>query len=292
MLTCLLIIFSVQDVIKHVLEDMNLREKLFKIDDIRTKIDEMGPYQNVFLQECEYMNVLLLEIIRSLEEVDQGFRGLLTISDQMEQLIDSIGLFRVPASWIKLAYPSKRGFGSWLENLDKRIKQLSDWKDDPMTVPKVTIISRLFNPQSFLTAIKQVVGRNKWELNKVMLATEITKKDYPEQIDNAPRDGAYIYGLVLEGARWDSNTGQLDESRPKEMFSLMPVVYCKAQLVNGEGKEEKGYYYCPCYATEDRGKTYVFTAQLRTRHHPRKWVLGGVALLMDVESVNEDLRKK
>jgi len=72
----------------------------------------------------------------------------------------------------------------------------------------------------------------------------------------------------------------------------MPVIYCKAQLTSGEGKEEKGFYYCPCYVTEDRGKTYVFTAQLKTRHMPRKWILAGVAMLMDVESVNEDARKK
>ena len=211
----------------------------------------------------------------------------------MEQLIDAISLFRVPASWTKLSYPSKRGLSSWLENLDKRIRQLSEWKDEPMIVPRVTMISRLFNPQSFLTAIKQVVGRaNKWELNKVMIATEVTKKNYPEEIDTVPRDGAFVFGLVLEGARWDVSTGQLEEPRPKEMFCLLPVVYCKAQLMNAEGKEEKGFYYCPCYVTEDRGKTFVFTAQLKTRYHPRKWVLGGVALLMDVESINDDTRKR
>jgi len=246
-------------------------------------------YQVQFLNKFPFITIHN----RSLEEVDQGFKGLLTISDQMEQLIDSIALFRVPATWAKLAYASKRGLGSWLENLDKRIRQLSDWKEDPIIVPRVTIISRLFNPQSFLTAIKQVVGRKYgWELNKVMIATDVMKKPYPEEIDQPARDGAYIYGLVLEGARWDTVTGQVDESRPKEMFCLMPVIYCKAQLTSGEGKEEKGFYYCPCYVTEDRGKTYVFTAQLKTRHNPRKWILAGVALLMDVESVNEDARKK
>ena len=211
----------------------------------------------------------------------------------MEQLIDALALYRVPATWTKLAYASKRGLASWLENLDKRIKQLSDWKEEPMSVPKVTIISRLFNPQSFLTAIKQVVGRKAgWELNRVMIATDFMKKQYPEEFDQPAKDGSYIYGLVLEGARWDIPSGMMDESRPKEMFSLMPVVYCKAQLMGAEGKEEKGYYYCPCYVTEDRGKTFVFTAQLKTRHHPRKWILAGAALLMDVESINEDARKK
>lgn len=39
----------------------------------------------------------------------------------MENLIVSISLNRVPENWIRLAYPSKRGLGSWLDNLWKRI---------------------------------------------------------------------------------------------------------------------------------------------------------------------------
>lgn len=58
--------------------------------------DNKGPYQNVFLQEIEYMNNLMNEMIRSLEELDQGFKGLLTISDNMELLINSIMYNKVP----------------------------------------------------------------------------------------------------------------------------------------------------------------------------------------------------
>jgi len=56
---------------------------IFNIDDIKNKIDaeSKGPYQNVFLQEIEYMNVLLSEIDRSLSSIDQGFKGILTISE-------------------------------------------------------------------------------------------------------------------------------------------------------------------------------------------------------------------
>jgi dynein heavy chain len=34
--------------------------------------------------------------------------------------------------------------------------------------------------------------------------------------------------------------------------------------------------------TQDRGPTLVFTAGLKTKAAPIKWVLAGVALLMDV----------
>jgi dynein heavy chain len=45
--------------------------------------DQKGPYQNVFIQEIEYMTILLTEIARSIEEIDQGIKGLLTISEKM-----------------------------------------------------------------------------------------------------------------------------------------------------------------------------------------------------------------
>ena len=229
---------------------------------------------------------------RSLEEIDQGFKGLLTISEKMESIIDSISLNRVPIQWILLAYPSKRGLQNWLDNLFKRIDQLNLFRDDPLNIPKVVMISRLFNPQSFLTAIKQIIGRkSQQELNALYIATEITKKTV-EETDTAAKDGAYVFGFILEGARWDYQIGQLDESKPKEMFFVMPVVYCKALPLGKDGKEDKSVYQCPCYKTEDRGNTYVFTAQLKTRHLPRKWILAGVAMLMDVEGVQEEFKKK
>lgn len=46
-------------------------------------------------------------------------------------------------------------------------------------------------------------------------------------------------------------------------------------------------YQCPVYKTEARGKTYVFTAQLKTKHPPQKWVLAGVAIILDVEGISD-----
>lgn len=72
------------------------------------------------------------------------------------------------------------------------------------------------------------------------------------------------------------------------MFSVLPVVYCKAQPIPGEGKEDKNLYICPTYKTEDRGGgTYVFPAQLKTRLPARKWILAGVAIILDVEGVSD-----
>lgn len=43
-------------------------------------------------------------------------------------------------------------------------------------------------------------------------------------VSAAPREGAYIHGLFMEGARWDIQSGIIVESRLKELFPSMPVI--------------------------------------------------------------------
>ncbi|CEL96675.1 unnamed protein product [Vitrella brassicaformis CCMP3155] len=260
----------------------DLKDVKFQVEDIGRSIpdEEKGPYQYVFLQECQYMNLLVEEMLRSLQELQLGLKGELTMSDAMEDLIDALFMDKVPKSWEKLAFPSTRPLASWLANLKERIEQLNEWTNEPTSIPKVVFLSKLFNPQSFLTAIKQVTSQQQsLELNKLLILTDVTKRD-PKSIEAAARDGAYVAGLFLEGARWDVSNNQLEESKPKEMFFPMPVINCKAQLESG--KEEKNVYTCPVYKTTMRGATYVFNAQLRTRAPPGKWILAGCAMILDI----------
>ena len=234
-----------ESMIKRFIEDLNIKGMIFSVDEIKNKMDadQKGPYQNVFIQEIEYMTILLTEIARSIEEIDQGLKGLLTISEKMEQTMDALVVNRVPLVWANLAYPTRRGLEGWIVNLLQRVEQLNAFRDDPLNLPKVIMVSRFFNPQSYLTAIKQVVaatanqkgGAASVELNKLYIQTDITKKAI-EEIDTVPKDGSYVYGFILEGARWDVPGGFVEESRPKEMFSVIPVVYCKALPLPAEGK--------------------------------------------------------
>ena len=63
------------------------------------------------------MNALIIEITRSVYELDQGMKGILTISENMENLLDALNLEKIPESWKRLCYPTKRFLSSFLDNL-------------------------------------------------------------------------------------------------------------------------------------------------------------------------------
>ena len=195
-------------------------EKKFDVDDIARSLDDQGPYQNVFMQEMDVHNVLLAEIVRSLNELKLGFAGELTMSDAMEALLNALYMDAIPASWAKRAWPSKRGLVSWLSNFTQRLNQLDEWSGNPMEIPKVTWLSGLVNPQSFLTAINQVAAqKDKSELDKLVSVTDVTKKMAVDEIDGHARDGAYINGLQMEGARWDVNNTSVEFEAEGDVFA-------------------------------------------------------------------------
>ena len=112
-----------------------------------------------------------------------------------------------------------------------------------------------------------------------MVLTEVTKKQL-DQIEAPARDGAYIHGLTIEGARWDEKSGSLEDSRPKELYCQLPVILVRA--VTQEKADVRDVYMCPVYKTERRFREEVFTAQVKSKHPELKWTVAGVAAFLDV----------
>ena len=127
--------------------------------------------------------------------------------------------------------------------------------------------------------MQSTARKNELPLDKMCLVCEVTKK-LKEEISAGPREGAYTHGLFMEGARWDTSTGFIAESRLKELYPLMPVIHIRA--VTQDKQELRALYECPVYKTRQRGDTYIWTFNLRTREKPSKWVLAGVALLLQI----------
>lgn len=80
-----------------------------------------------------------------------------------------------------------------------------------------------------------------------MFNLPIIPTDLCMNCSEAPRDGANIDGLLLEGARWDNLMNSLVNSRLKELFFEMPLIHIKA--ITKDKQELRNVYECPIYRT-------------------------------------------
>ena len=158
------------------------------------------------MQSCNYWEknkkkkTYICVIPEAAFQVATFMQGELTITADMENLQTALFFNNVPDSWTKRAYPSMNGLSAWYADLLLRIRDLENWVSD-FNMPSCIWLAGFFNPQSFLTAIMQSMARkNEWPLDKMCLQCDVTKKN-KDDFSSPPREGAYIHGLFMEGAR-------------------------------------------------------------------------------------------
>nr|XP_034961987.1 dynein heavy chain 1, axonemal isoform X3 [Zootoca vivipara] len=151
------------------------------------------------------------------------------------------------------AYPSLKPLASWVNDLLLRIDFLHRWIEKG--IPPVFWISGFFFPQAFLTGTLQNFAR-KSIISIDTISFDFKVMSQPVQaLTQRPPEGCYIHGLFLEGARWDPMFFQLAESRPKELYTEMAVLWLVP--VPNRRPPTKGIYLCPIYKTLTRaGKPF------------------------------------
>ncbi len=111
-------------------------------------------------------------------------------------------------------------------------------------------------------------------------------KQTVKDLTQSPADGCYIRGLFVEGARWDYGLNVLGESRPKELFTEMPILWLQPET--NRQIPTSGIYMCPVYKTLTRAGTlsttghstnFVFTIEVPSSKSQQYWIKRGVALI-------------
>jgi len=252
---------------------------------------------NIFLfQEIQRMQ-RIISIVRtnSINMID-AIDGVVIMTPELQEDMNAVFDMRVPRRWThdpsgaEISWLSPT-VGKWFTGLLDRVQQLSDWLNNGR--PKSYWLTGWFNPQGFLTAMRQEVTRqhkkDQWALDDVIFSTEVRSYDR-DKVKESPEEGVNIHGLFIDGCRWHWQESRLEESRPRTVFDTMPIVYvtaitAKEKKARGGDFGHHGPYDCPVYKYTKRTDRYIiFRVNLKPGEHPPShWKLRGVALLCSTD---------
>lgn len=175
--------------------------------------------------------------------------------------------------------------GFWFVELIERNAQFVKWLNDGR--PLCFWITGFFNPQGFLTAMRQEVTRSHdgWAFDSVILSNKVTRY-FTEEIREVPKEGVYIFGLFLEGASWDRRNGRLIEAKQKILYDSIPVIniFAVQEQTRKKMEEDTKLYIAPIYKKPKRTNlTYIANVELTCSKSAEHWIMRGVALLCDIK---------
>lgn len=177
--------------------------------------------------------------------VRDAIDGQIIMTSEILDSINAIFDARVPSQWVYDPTGAEISWviptlAKWFNDMIERNRQLNDWLRSNR--PYTFWLGGFFNPQGFLTAMKQEVTRmhkgggkatsggdsGAWSLDEVAYTSTVKEKEQELIKEGRDKDveGVYIRELILEGARWSK--GNLDNSRPREMFAPLPLLHVTA----------------------------------------------------------------
>lgn len=202
----------------------------------------------------------------------------------LENMYSCFVFQKVPPAWENAGYPCLKPLPSWVEDFVGRIDFMGKWLHDG---PRPAYwLSGFFFPQGFMTAVKQTYSRtHAIAVDTLRIASEMTGLE-AHDVTEAPENGAYIYGLFMEGGRFCREKMQMAESQPRQLLDDLPAI--RLVPVISADYDPKDVYSCPLYKTSIRAGTlsttghstnFVVTMTVPSTTPEDHWVRRGCAML-------------
>ncbi|CAH1180440.1 unnamed protein product [Phaedon cochleariae] len=280
-------------------EDANIY--LFKRDDK----GRLPSLTTVLMQEVDRYNKLLKLIHNSMDQLQKAIKGLVVMSEALEDVFKAFMNNQVPRMWNRIAYNSLKSLGSWTRDLILRLDFIYMWVR--YGHPTSYWISGFYFPQGFLTGALQTHARKynlpidelkfDFVLHNFVIDQEDVKKVHEEEekenfsvyiLEECPKDGVVIHGLFIDAGRWDNATRKLVDPKPGEVNPPLPAIWLNPKT---EMPEYDPRYEAPLYKTSIRAgvlsttghsTNFVVAVLLPSMEKPSYWILKGTALLTQI----------
>lgn len=256
----------------------------------------MNSLGTVLGQEMIRFNKLLRQMGRTLRELKMAIAGETLMSSELDQVYVALVNNQVPEPWSGVAYPSLKPLASWVKDLYAKVGFMRRWLVGGP--PTVFWLSGFFFPQGFMTGALQNHSRKyQIAIDTLNYAFDITHDMEDGDITEKPEDGVYVRGLFMQGAAWDGEAEVMVESRPGEIFTVMPIIHFVPAVKNANPfgpplKPTPGIYSCPVYKTSVRAgqlsttgmsTNFVVAVDFPTVCPDTWWTLKGVACLTQLD---------
>jgi dynein heavy chain len=246
------------------------------------KHENLQPTQVVLLQELERWNNLVNRMVLTIKNLQKALLGIVGMSADLDELASALSNGQLPSAWRRLAPSTRKNLGRWLVHFQQRYEQFRHWVE--VGEPIVMWLAGLMVPESYVSALVQITCRKYvWPLDRSTVFTRVTKFISADEIKGPPKDGAYVQGLFLEGAKWDVERGVLAPQEKKILIYELPIL----EIIPQEVSKLKlvGTFRTPLYVTRDRrnaaGVGLVMECDLSSDKHPSHWILESVALILN-----------
>lgn len=240
----------------------------------------------VLFQECVRYNRLLADMAVTLAAVQRALVGEVVMSEELEKMADAIFDNRVPPSWANKGFLSLKALASWMDDCLARISFLNQWISGG--TPAVYWVSGFFFPQAFFTGTLQNYARQR-TIAVDKLGFDFAFHDHLTAADvtERPEAGCLVYGMYLEGCKWDYGAHRLAESDPKKLFVDLPLLHFVP--VAERAVPDSGIYNMPVYkvlsrtgtlSTTGHSTNFVLYLEVPADKEEDFWIAAGVAAVL------------
>ncbi|XP_073833430.1 dynein heavy chain at 16F isoform X2 [Musca autumnalis] len=297
---CLEIIRKIQEVLAPKINKESLHPSLLTIDNK----GQLPSLTTVLVQEIDRYNISLRLIHDSLVNLAKAIKGLVVMSEELEEVFKSLLANMVPKLWEKKSFLSIKPLPSYIADFQRRIDFIQNWADAGN--PKSFWISGFYFPQSFLTGVLQTHARKRilpidalkidfQVIDRVLVQQEFFERrtngmevdDLYGDLPESSEAGVNVHGIFVEAAQWNRKKGGLCDANIGELYSRMPTIRfipC-LQLERGER------YEAPLYKTQARSgvlsttghsTNFILSILLESSLPADFWILRGTALVSGV----------
>lgn len=103
-------------------------------------------------QEIDRLNLTIRTVRRTCQDLKLAVAGTIILTPALQDALDYLYDARVPPSWVAVGWPSPN-ISLWIAEVVRRFEQLNGWANNGR--PQVYWLPGFFNPQGFLTSVRQ-----------------------------------------------------------------------------------------------------------------------------------------